>query len=83
MSCGLVALDAGEVPLKDLSCSGEVTESFGLFTLTQRYYNETDTTLRVRYIFPIPQGGAVTDFYALVNGKKISSELTDKSSASK
>ncbi|MCK9478048.1 MAG: VIT and VWA domain-containing protein [Firmicutes bacterium] len=83
MSCGLIAPDGTVMPLKKIDCNASITENFGIYTLTQHYYNEFNAPLSVRYVFPIPADSAVIDFRAIINGKIIVSKITDKDYARK
>lgn len=83
MSRGLIAYDGTIMPLKKIHCTAQVTKGFGLYSLTQHYYNETDTPLSVRYVFPLPAGGVVTEFSVVIGGKKITSKVIDKATARK
>lgn len=83
MSCGLISLDGNVVPLKKIECSADITGDFGLYTLVQHYYNDYDTALNVRYLFPIPSGGAVIELSAVIGNKTLKSEIMDKHCAKK
>ncbi|NLB81019.1 MAG: hypothetical protein GX800_05285, partial [Clostridiaceae bacterium] len=83
MSYGLISSEGNVIPLKKIVCQTDVSENFALHTLTQKYHNETNSPLSIRYIFPVPSGGVVIDFSAVIGGKKIVSEMTDKHTAQK
>ena len=49
--------------------------------LFQTFRNPTASTIEGTYLFPLPNGAAISDFAMLVNGKRMSAEILDKEKA--
>ncbi len=47
----------------------------------QVFVNNTNRDLEATYIFPLPKGATVSDFYLYVNGKKTKGEILEKNRA--
>ncbi len=50
-------------------------------TLTQTFENTTGRTIEGTYLFPLPQGAAVSNFAMMVNGKRVEAEILDQDKA--
>ncbi|OQB14155.1 MAG: hypothetical protein BWY15_01275 [Firmicutes bacterium ADurb.Bin193] len=81
MICGLIRGDAVAVPLENIECTAEVSGDFGIYTLVQKYRNESGAPIDVRYIFPIPVGGSVISISAKSGEDVIASEIIQKKHA--
>ncbi|HVF11337.1 MAG TPA: VIT domain-containing protein, partial [Abditibacteriaceae bacterium] len=46
-------------------------------TLTQNFQNTTGRTIEGTYVFPLPEGAAVSGFAMTVNGKRVEAEILD------
>jgi len=64
MSYGLLSNEDKTIPLKKIECKADVTNNFGIFTLKQRYYNDTEEILDTRYTFPFIENAFITEFIA-------------------
>ena len=73
MSYGLIASGEMSIPLKKINCNAEVTDNFGLYTLTQHYCNDSNAEIKVKYLFPIPANSAIISFNALIGNKRFDS----------
>ena len=50
-------------------------------TLTQTFENTTGRTIEGTYLFPLPQGAAVSNFAMMVNGKRVEAEILERDKA--
>ena len=49
--------------------------------LFQTFRNPTSATVEGTYLFPLPDGAAISDFAMLVNGKRVGAEILDREKA--
>ena len=64
MSYGLISNKDKTISLRKIECKADVTDNFGIFTLKQRYFNDTEEILETRYIFPQIEDAIITEFTA-------------------
>ncbi len=50
-------------------------------TAEQSFVNDTGSVLEGTYVFPLPKGASISDFYLYIEGKKTKAELLDSSKA--
>ncbi len=59
----------------------DIQDRAAVTKVEQVFVNHTGRPLEATYIFPLPKGGTVSDFYLYVNGKKTKGELLEKNQA--
>jgi Ca-activated chloride channel family protein len=60
-----------------------VTDGVAAVKIEQVFRNGTDRDLEAIYVFPLPEGAAISDFGMYINGKRISGEVVEKGKARK
>jgi len=70
-----------KVPLQKVSITGNVRQVSAQITLEQSYFNEEDTGIEAKYIFPVDDKAAICGFKAEINGKVINGEVQGKTKA--
>ncbi|XP_016071414.1 PREDICTED: von Willebrand factor A domain-containing protein 5A [Miniopterus natalensis] len=79
--CGLLTQQEEPVPLKSISVTLSVCEFVAGVSATLSYENEGKVPLEVFFVFPMDEDSAVYSFEAMVDGKRITAELQDKTEA--
>src|SRR5262249_18265200 len=80
--CGELWSATGErLPLKSLSVDAHVVGLTATSSIRQRFVNNGPTTIEATYIFPLPPRAGVTDFVAILAGRKVLGILKERSQA--
>jgi len=61
----------------------KITDKVATTKVEQVFINKVNRPIEATYIFPVPKGASVTDFYIYINGQKTSGELIEKEKARK
>jgi Ca-activated chloride channel family protein len=69
------------VYLKGVNAEVSIKSGTGKITLEQIFFNETSRRLEGEYLFPIPRGSQLYDFYLYINGQKTKGQVLDKDEA--
>jgi Ca-activated chloride channel family protein len=79
----LVATDASSAPLaiKSQRVGVEITDSVATTTVEQVFVNGSDRPREAVYIFPLPEGAAVSSFSMWIGGEEIKGEVMEKRAA--
>jgi len=67
--------------ITEYSVDVEVKGQVATTTVTQSFYNHTGRQIEAQYVFPLPKGAAINEFYMTINGKKTKGELLEKKAA--
>jgi Ca-activated chloride channel family protein len=67
--------------IKSQRVSVEVQDGTSLTRVEQVFQNDGPRQLEAHYIFPLPKGAALSEFYLWINGKKTKAELLEKEKA--
>jgi hypothetical protein len=82
IGCGELCSPAGErLPLKALSVDAHVVGLTATSWVRQRFVNNGTTTIEATYIFPLPPRAGVTEFVAILAGRKVVGILKERSQA--
>jgi hypothetical protein len=80
--CGELWSATGErLPLKALSVDAQVVGLMATSSIRQRFVNNGITTIEATYVFPLPPRAGVTDFVAILAGRKVVGILKDRGQA--
>jgi hypothetical protein len=80
--CGELWSAAGErLPLKALSVDAHVVGLTATSSIRQRFVNNGTTTIEATYMFPLPPRAGVTDFVAMLAGRKVVGIIKERSQA--
>ncbi len=71
----------GPLGIKYHRASATITDRVAVTHVDQVFYNTTDRDLEATYLFPLPKGATVSDFYLYINGKKTKGEILEKDRA--
>ncbi len=76
----------GPIPLTPLAIKYHhvtvtIRDQVAVTHVDQVFYNPTDVQVEGMYIFPLPEGAAVTDFILWVDGKPVEGQVLDASQA--
>jgi Ca-activated chloride channel family protein len=79
----LVPSDASLSPLsiKYHRAEVKITDRVAVTHVDQVFINHTDRDLEATYLFPLPKGATVSDFYLYMNGKRTKGEILEKDRA--
>jgi len=79
----LVPTDASSAPLaiKSQRVGVKITDTVATTTVEQVFVNGTSRPLEAVYIFPLPEGAAVSSFSMWIGGKEIKGEVMEKRAA--
>jgi hypothetical protein len=69
------------LPLKALSVDAQVVGLTATSSIRQRFVNHGTTTIEATYIFPLPPRAGVTDFVAILAGRKVVGILKERGQA--
>ncbi|MDP7420499.1 MAG: VIT domain-containing protein, partial [bacterium] len=58
-----------------------IDNQVGTTTAEQSFANDSGAVLEGTYVFPLPKGASISDFYLYINGEKTKAELLDSSKA--
>ena len=73
--------NAKPLAIKSQRVSVEIQDGTSLTRVEQVFQNEGPQQLEAHYIFPLPKGAALSEFYLWINGKKTKAELLEKEKA--
>ncbi len=79
----LIPTESGLPPLsiKYHRATVKITDRAAVTHVDQVFINSTGRQLEATYIFPLPRGATVSDFYLYVNGKRTKGEVLEKNQA--
>ncbi len=79
----LIPTDRSLSPLgiKYHRASVKIKDRVAVTHVDQVFYNNTNRVLEATYIFPLPKGATVSDFYLYINGKRTKGEILEKNRA--
>jgi Ca-activated chloride channel homolog len=81
-SCGELSSANGErLPLKALSVETAVVGMTATSTVRQRFANTGDSAIEATYVFPLPARAGVTDFAAILAGRRVVGVLKERGEA--
>lgn len=81
-TCGELSAATGErLPLKALSVQTAIVGMTATSTVRQRFANTGDTTIEATYVFPLPARAGVTDFVAVLGGRRVVGVLKERGQA--
>jgi hypothetical protein len=72
---------AGPLPLVEVAAETTIDALIATTRYTQRFVNPTTDHLEVSYIFPLPSRAGVTDFTAVLGGRRIEGILKERGEA--
>ncbi|MBW1806829.1 MAG: VWA domain-containing protein [Deltaproteobacteria bacterium] len=71
----------GPLAIKYHRAEVKITDRVAVTHVDQVFVNHTNRDLEATYIFPLPKGATVSDFYLYMNGKKTKGEVLEKNRA--
>ena len=71
----------GPLGVKYQRVSVEIVDGAAVTRVEQVFVNSSPRQLEAHYVFPLPKGAALQDFYLWVNGKKTKGEVLEKQKA--
>lgn len=71
----------GPLGIKYHRATVKITERVAVTHVDQVFWNSTDRDLEATYLFPLPKGATVSDFYLYINGQKTKGEILEKDRA--
>jgi Ca-activated chloride channel family protein len=79
----LIPTDASLRPLgiKYQRVSAEIVEGTAVTKVEQVFVNQSPRQLEAQYVFPLPKGAVLQDFYLWINGQRTKGELLEKQKA--
>ncbi len=79
----LIPTDASMGPLgiKYQRVSAEIIDGAAVTKVEQVFVNTSSRQLEAHYVFPLPRGAALQDFYLWINGKRTKGEVLEKQKA--
>ncbi|HEY3448318.1 MAG TPA: VIT domain-containing protein [Myxococcales bacterium] len=79
----LIPTDPSMRPLsiKYQRVSAEIKDGAAVTRVEQVFLNEGPRQLEAHYVFPLPKGAALSEFYLWINGKKTKGEMLEKQKA--
>ncbi len=72
----------GALAVKTQRVSADIKDGTAVTRLTQVFVNDTARPLEAHYVFPLPKGAALSEFYLWIDGKRTRAELLEKEKAS-
>ncbi|WP_415647935.1 VIT domain-containing protein, partial [Stackebrandtia soli] len=78
---GALSTERGNLPLRGLDISVDVTGLSAKTTLRQRFHNPHAEAIEATYIFPLPERAALTDMTMTVAGRVVTAELRERGEA--
>ncbi|HYH98452.1 VIT and VWA domain-containing protein [Hyalangium sp.] len=73
--------NARPLAIKSQRVSVEIQDGTAVTRVEQTFQNDGPSQLEAHYIFPLPKGAALSEFYLWVNGKKTKGEMLEKEKA--
>lgn len=79
----LIPTDPSLKPLaiKHLRVSAAIKDGTAVTRVDQVFINDGPRQLEAHYVFPLPKGAALSEFYLWINGKKTKAEMLEKEKA--
>src|SRR5512138_1395652 len=79
----LIPTDTSLRPLgiKYQRVSAEIRDGAAVTRVEQVFVNDGPRQLEAHYVFPLPKGAALSEFYLWINGKKTKGEMLEKQKA--
>ena len=71
----------GPLGVKYQRVSVEIIDGTSVTRVEQMFVNSSPRQLEAQYVFPLPKGAALQDFYLWMNGKKTKGEVLEKKKA--
>ncbi|MBW1810213.1 MAG: VWA domain-containing protein [Deltaproteobacteria bacterium] len=71
----------GPLSIKYHRAEVKIKDRVAVTHVDQVFLNHTNRVLEATYIFPLPKGATVSDFYLYMNGKKTKGEILEKNRA--
>jgi len=71
----------GPLGIKYQRVSAEIIDGAAVTKVEQVFVNSSPRQLEAHYVFPLPKGAALQDFYLWINGKKTKGEVLEKQKA--
>ena len=71
----------GPLGIKYQRVSAEIIDGAAVTKVEQVFVNASPRQLEAHYVFPLPKGAALQDFYLWINGKKTKGEVLEKQKA--
>lgn len=71
----------GPLGVKFQHVSVEIQDGAAVTKVEQTFVNSSPRQLEAHYVFPLPKGAALQDFYLWINGKKTKGEVLEKKKA--
>lgn len=71
----------GPLGIKYQRVSAEIVDGTAVTKVEQVFVNSAPRQLEAHYVFPLPKGAALQDFYLWINGKKTKGEVLEKQKA--
>ena len=71
----------GPLGIKYQRVSAEIVDGAAVTRVDQVFTNSSPRQLEAQFVFPLPKGAALQDFYLYINGKKTKGEMLEKQKA--
>lgn len=71
----------GPLGIKYQRVSAEIVDGAAVTKVEQVFVNSSNRQLEAHYVFPLPKGAALQDFYLWINGKRTKGEMLEKQKA--
>ncbi|MEW5742031.1 MAG: VIT and VWA domain-containing protein [Myxococcota bacterium] len=71
----------GPLGIKYQRVSAEIVDGAAVTKVEQVFVNSSNRQLEAHFVFPLPKGAALQDFYLWINGKKTKGEVLEKQKA--
>lgn len=71
----------GPLGIKYQRVSAQIIDGAAVTKVEQVFVNTSNRQLEAHYVFPLPKGAALQDFYLWINGKKTKGEVLEKQKA--
>jgi len=71
----------GPLGIKYQRVSAQIVDGTAVTKVEQVFVNSAPRQLEAHYVFPLPKGAALQDFYLWINGKKTKGEVLEKGKA--
>lgn len=73
--------NARPLAIKSQRVTTNIQDGTAVTRVEQTFVNDSPSQLEAHYVFPLPKGAALSDFYLWVNGKKTKGEILEKDKA--
>ncbi|MBE2249506.1 MAG: VWA domain-containing protein [Myxococcus sp.] len=74
-------LSMGPLGIKYQRVSAEIVDGTAVTKVEQVFVNSSPRQLEAHFVFPLPKGAALQDFYLWINGKRTKGEVLEKQKA--